>query len=145
MRKPYVSLFYGLVAIALIFSGAVLAQDDFEGPGVELIGSGSCVFLQEANDGSFEQVRMPAQEIVQRHPGVTLSDVVVGSCTTFPGAVKKGTNVPRSITDLPQPLQLKIKCANVSARSECFNIQWSQKVMQNGAVKVDCTCSEDAP
>lgn len=143
MRKPYVILFYGLVAIALVFSGAVHAQDEFEGPGVELIGRGSCVFWQESTgeEDTFDQVRMPARKIVQRHPGVTLSDVVVGSCTTFARAIKKGTNVPLSIYDLPEGHPL-IKCHNVSARSECFG-DWSQKVMANGAVKVDCICSED--
>ena len=144
MTKPYFSLFYGLIALGLVFSGTVLAQGDFEGPGVELIGSGSCVFLQEANDGSFTQVRMPAREIVQRQLGVGVSEsVIVGNCTTFPGAVERGTNVPGSIVDLPEPIQLSIECANISARSECFNIQWSQEVMRNGAVKVECICSED--
>jgi hypothetical protein len=142
MTKLYFNLFYCLIALGLVFSGAVLAQDDFEGPGVELIGSGSCVFLQEANDGSFTQVRMPAREIVQRQLGVGVPEsVIVGNCTTFPGAVERGTNVPGSFTDLP----FSINCANISARSECFNIQWSQTVMRNGAVKVECICSEDAP
>ncbi|UCF89859.1 MAG: hypothetical protein JSW39_16300 [Desulfobacterales bacterium] len=143
MRKPYVSLFYGIFAIAFVFSGAVQAQDEFEGPGVELIGSGSCVFWQESTgeEGTFDQVRVPARRIVQKHPGVTLSDVVIGSCTTFPRAVKRGTKVPLSIYDLPDGHPL-IKCHNVSARSECFG-DWSQEVMINGAVRVDCICSED--
>jgi hypothetical protein len=144
MRKPYFSLFFSIIALALVFSGSVLAEDEYEGPGVELIGSGSCVFLQEANDGSFTQVRMPARKIVQRQLGVGVFDrVIVGNCTTFPGAVERGTNVPGSIVDLPIPIQLSIECANISARSECFNIQWSQEVMRNGAVKVECICSED--
>ena len=142
MKKPFAILFFGVLLFLSFFSGAVFAQDDFEGPGVELIGSGSCVFLHEAKDGSFTQVRMPAREIVQRQLGVGVPEsVIVGNCTTFPGAVERGTNVPGSFTDLP----FSINCANISARSECFNIQWSQTVMRNGAVKVECICGEDAP
>jgi len=144
MRKSFAYLFCVLLTFAFVFSGTALAQDEFEGPGVELIGSGSCVFLQEANDGSFTQVRMPAREIVQRQLGVGISEsVIVGNCTTFPGAVERGTNVPGSIADLPAPIQRSIECANISARSECFNVQWSQKVLRNGAVTVECICSED--
>ena len=144
MKKPVAILFFGVLLFLSFFSGAVFAQDDFEGPGVELIGSGSCVFLHEAKDGSFTQVRMPAREIVQRQLGVGISEsVIVGNCTTFPGAVERGTNVPGSIADLPAPIQRSIECANISARSECFNVQWSQKVLRNGAVTVECICSED--
>jgi hypothetical protein len=146
MKKPFAILFFGVLLFLSFFSGVVFAQDDFEGPGVELIGSGSCVFLHEAKDGSFTQVRMPAREIVQRQLGVgTPNSVIVGNCTTPLEAVERGSNVPGSIADLPKPLQGRIKCANISARSECFNIQWSQTVMWNGAVKVECICGEDAP
>jgi hypothetical protein len=138
MKNRLSSLFFGLSAITL-FTQYVHA---FDGPGVELVGSGACAFIQEASDMSYSQIRLPARYIKQQHLGIGLGDSVPkGTCTTHREAVGRDAYVPASWSDL-MTLGVDIRCHNVSARTECFGT-WSQEVLPNRAVKVDCICSDD--
>lgn len=141
MKRCIGSIFYALGAIALVGANAY-AQDNFEGPGVELVGSGACAFLQQNLEGSFDQVRVPAATIRQQHLGVTLSDVVRGDCTTGRLVVDRDANIPASWAEMMSTYGLDIRCHNVSATSECLGT-WTQEKMPDGSVSIHCICSED--
>jgi hypothetical protein len=138
MKSSLKALLLGFSSITLLTPYA----HAFDGPGVELIGSGACAFIQEAQDLSYTQIRVRARNISQKHLGVPLGDSVqTGTCTTHNRIVDKNTSVPSSWSDL-MTLGIDIRCHNVSARTECFGT-WTQTVLPDRAVKVDCVCSDD--
>jgi hypothetical protein len=138
MKNSLRYLLFGFSSIALLTQYA----HAFDGPGVELVGSGACAFIQEASDNSYTQIRMPARYIRQEHLGVGIEgSVPKGTCTTRREAVRRNANVPASWSDLVT-LGIDIRCHNVSARTDCYGT-WSQVVLPSRAVKVDCICSDD--